>query len=284
MISTWITIASLLGVIALVAGVFFLERYLKLRARKNLMRQPTPDAWPPTLEKNFPLYRLIPQDIKSHLHQYMHVFLAEKSYEGCGGLEITEEIRVSIAAQACLLLLNNRGNFYPNLRSILVYPDEYINRRGLILRSDHDERDERVLIGESWHSGSVVLSWKHVRQGARIIDDGLNVVFHEFAHQLDQVSGNTDGTPELSSSERYGAWSATMKSAYERFNRRIDRGQRTLFDEYGATNPAEFFAVATETFFEKARRMKKEYPDLYQEFVNFYQLDPASWRPPDVEA
>ncbi|MEM7143703.1 MAG: M90 family metallopeptidase [Verrucomicrobiota bacterium] len=284
MISTWITITSLLGVIALVAGVFFLERHLKHRRRQNLKNLPLPEGWPPILDKNFPLYRHIPPDIKSRLHQYMHVFLAEKSFEGCGGLEITEEMRVSIAAQACLLLLNDRGNFYPALRSILVYPDEYVNRRGLFLRSDHDERDERVLIGESWESGSVVLSWKHVRQGGKIINDGVNVVFHEFAHQLDQVSGNTDGAPELAGQHRYGAWSATMKTAYERLNRRIDRGQRTLFDEYGATNPAEFFAVATETFFEKARRMKKEYPDLYREFATFYKLDPADWRPPDTES
>jgi Mlc titration factor MtfA (ptsG expression regulator) len=276
--STWITITAVLGVIALLGAVFFFERHSRKRRRHDLMRRPMPPEWPGILELNFPLYLRIPEENREKLHQYMHVFLAEKAFEGCGGLELTEEMRVSIAAQACLLLLNDRGNFYPNLRSILVYPDEYVNRRGLFLRSDHDERDERVLIGESWHSGSVVLSWKHVRQGAVVIDDGQNVVFHEFAHQLDQVSGNTDGSPQLSAPERYGDWSATMKSAYERLNRRIDRGQRTLFDEYGATNPAEFFAVATETFLEKARRMKKEYPDLYKEFTTFYKLDPATWK------
>jgi Mlc titration factor MtfA (ptsG expression regulator) len=276
--STWITIFGVLGVIALLGAVFIFERLSRKRRRHDLMRRPMPSEWPGILEANFPLYRRIPDEARRKLHQYMHVFLAEKAFEGCGGLELTEEMRVSIAAQACLLLLNDRGNFYPNLRSILVYPDQYVNRRGILLRSDHDERDEQVVIGESWNSGSVVLSWKHVRQGAAVIDDGTNVVFHEFAHQLDQAAGSTDGAPQLSGPERYGDWSSAMKEAYDRLQRRLDRGNRTLFDEYGATNPAEFFAVATETFFEKARRMKKEYPELYKEFTTFYKLDPAEWR------
>jgi len=201
------------------------------------------------------------------------VFLAEKSFEGCGGLELTDEIRVTIAAQACLLLLHREPEYYPGLDVILVYPSAFrsksTRREGMVVMEDDSTR-----LGESHDRGIVVVSWDDVRRGAADPNDGHNVVLHEFAHQLDQADGAADGAPELERRSMFGPWARTLGAEFEALETAADRNRKTVIDKYGATNPAEFFAVITETFFEKPRQMKAKHPELYEQLVEFYKQDP----------
>ncbi len=267
----------LIGLVAIFVALFRARTISRTKRRSELMARPFPDAWKDALVIHFPLYAALPREKRDLLHQHMQVFLTEKSFEGCAGLEVTEQMRVVIAAQACLLLLNGKGDFYPGLRSILIYPEAYRSRRAALFSSHHHEGEESINAGESWSSGSVILSWHDVRHGARDKRDGYNVVIHEFAHQLDQASGDADGAPPLHHRSGYRTWSRVLGEAYQEFQGNLDRGRRTVFDEYGATAPEEFFAVATETFFEKPRQLREAYPDLYDEFKAYYELDPAAW-------
>ena len=218
----------------------------------------------------FPLWEEIPQEIRMRTEGWMHVFLAEKSFEACGGLaEVTEEMRLAIAAPACLLIANRPQDYYERLRSILVYPDAFT------VKDEYGTED--VHLGESWNHGSVVLSWQSVKQGDVNPDDGLNVVLHEFAHQIDQEDGAADGVPELEEVADYGKWSGAFLPAYHDFCERVNAGKRTVMDDYGAESPAEFFAVATETFFERAKGLKRKEPEIHAELVKFYGMDPGAW-------
>ncbi|MBT8045179.1 MAG: zinc-dependent peptidase, partial [Verrucomicrobiae bacterium] len=208
--------------------------------------------------------------LRDELEGLMHVFIHEKSFEACGGLEtVTGHMQRVIAAQACLLLVNRKHDYYRKLRSILLYPTAY--------KAKDEHGEESVRLGESWHSGSVILAWESVIAGGRNEEDGHHVSLHEFAHQLDQVDGAADGVPELAGTGSYRAWSQVFSKAYKRFNDKVDRGKRTVIDDYGATNPAEFFAVATETFYEKPRQLKEEYPKVYQQLKSYYQVNPLEW-------
>ena len=220
--------------------------------------------------ENFPLWEEIPGDIREDTERWMQVFLAEKNFEACGGLgEVTEEMKLAIAAPACLLIARRPQDYYDRLRSILVYPDAF---------SVKDEWGiEDIRLGESWGTGSVVLSWQTVKQGDLNPEEGLNVVLHEFAHQIDQEDGAADGVPEFEEPADYGKWSEAFLPAYDDFRERVNAGKRTVLDDYGAESPAEFFAVATETFFERAKGMKREEPEIYAELVKFYGMDPGTW-------
>ena len=228
------------------------------------------------IEKNVPLYRHLPDSLREELGGLINVFLAEKHFEGCGGLEITDEIKVTIAAQACMLLLRRKTKFFPKLRTILVYPHTYVantvsSAGGLVVEG------ESVRLGESWQSGPVVLSWNSVIGGTSNAADAQNVVIHEFAHQLDQEDGSADGVPILERRSRYRAWAEVLSGEYEVLQKKKEGHRRSVMSKYGATNPAEFFAVATETFFEKPRQMQKKHPELYDELKDYYKLDPGEW-------
>lgn len=205
------------------------------------------------------------------------MFIAEKPFVGCDGLQINDDIRVTVAAQACLLLLNRKTDYYPNLKEILIYPS--------IFMVNNEQRDsnglvsdaQRVLAGESWQRGKVILSWQTTKEGAAIPDDGSNVVIHEFAHQLDQEDGKANGAPILNNKKDYLTWSQIMMQEYQRLVDAREHQQYSLFSYYGATNPAEFFAVISEVFFEQPHDFFTLHPALYQELSSFYQLDPASW-------
>jgi Mlc titration factor MtfA (ptsG expression regulator) len=251
----------------------------KKRRRARTASQPFPPEWQEVLARNVPICKRLPQDDREELQRHILVFLSEKRFEGCGGLEITDEIRVTIAAQACLLLLHRKTDYYPGLTSILVYPRTYVAGRayhmvgGMVLEG-HDVR-----LGESWHHGAVVLSWDGVRRGAADIHDGQNVVFHEFAHQLDSTHGKGDSTPVLRDRSSFISWARTLEKDFEAFKRNAGRDPRQVLDDYGATNEAEFFAVATECFFEKAEPLRIAHPELYDALKEFYQQDPTSWPP-----
>jgi hypothetical protein len=224
------------------------------------------------VEKNVPLYGRLPEELKEQLHGLVHVFLAEKHFEGCGGQEITDEIRVTIAAQACMLLLNRKARYFAKLKTILVYPHTYVAKS--VSSDGHIVVDEdSVRLGESWQNGPVVLAWDSVTGGTSNAYDARNVVLHEFAHQLDQEDGAADGAPILGGRSRYVAWARVLGAEYDAMQKR----RRSVMDRYGATNPAEFFAVATEAFFEKSKQMRKRHPELYNALREYYRLDPASW-------
>ena len=241
------------GVALLVAGWFAGEPLLVEWRRARLRRRPFPDAWREILKRRVPYFRLLPADLQIQLKRHIQVFLAEKPFIGCDGLEVTDEMRVTIAAQACLLLLNRRrADYFPNLRQILVYPGAFIVSR---IHSDaagvlQDRR--QVLSGESWSQGQVVLSWDDVIDGASVVNDGRNVVIHEFAHQLDQQNGQANGAPLLIGRKRYERWARVLGDEYARLQQAASEQRPSLFSYYGATNPAEFFAVASEVFFEQA--------------------------------
>ena len=249
--------------------------FFKRRRRKRLLSAPFSAAWLEIIERNVPFYACLPEADRQELQGLVQIFLAEKTFEGCGGLELTDEIKVTIAAQACLLLLHRETDIYPRLITILVYPSAYIARAfepiggGIVLEG------ESIHLGESWSSGVVVLSWDDVRAGASDIHDGQNLVLHEFAHQLDREDGAINGTPLLEQRSQYVAWGRVLNAEYERLRRESRLGRATVLDDYGATDPAEFFAVATECFFEKPRVLQKRHPELYEELKTFYRQDPA---------
>ena len=248
--------------------------------REQLRRKPFPPEWRDILEKNVPLYNHLPLPLKEQLHSHIHIFLAEKNIEGTAGLEMTDEIRVTIAGQACILLMNRESDYYPRLYSIIVYPHQYeVDKPLFFSERQHIEATETRL-GESWPSGAVVLAWDHARQGAADVHDGHNLVFHEFAHQLDQENASADGIPNLGRASRYITWARVVGREYQDLQQRVKAGMASLLDQYGATNEAEFFAVATECFFEKPRQMKAQYPELYEELKKFYHLDPANYDKP----
>lgn len=252
--------------------------FLHARRRARLRAQPVPDAWRAVVERNFPLFtRLSPGD-QRELLGHMQVFLAEKRFEGCGGLEITDEIRVTVAAHACLLLLHRDDDYYPRLLSILVYPAAYIAPQRQTTPDGVVHEGPSGRLGESWQDGALVLSWDDVRGYAADVHYPHDVVLHEFAHQLDQEDGRADGAPILPTRTMYAGWARVLSAEFDRLQDDAVHGRKTVLDTYGATNPAEFFAVATEAFFKSAERMRRKHPELYAELRAFYRQDPAAYQ------
>ena len=251
-------------------------RWLQRRRRSSIRARPFPDAWRAIVARNVPYVALLPPADRAELEGHVQVFLAEKHFEGCNGLRITDEIRVTIAAQACILLLHRQTDYFSRLVSILVYPSAYVASGERHLGGGLVSDETSVRLGESWVSGVVVVAWDDVRSGAHDIRDGQNVVLHEFAHQLDQETGTADGTPILARHSSYVAWARVLGRDFDELVRDTEGDHRTLIDAYGATNPAEFFAVVTETFFEKPAQLRARYPELYAQLRDFYRQDPAA--------
>jgi Mlc titration factor MtfA (ptsG expression regulator) len=248
---------------------------LKSWRRRRLGNREFPKEWLEILGKNVGYYRRLPESDKKELQRHILIFIGEKRFEGCGGLKITDEIKVTIAAQACILLLHRQTDYYPGMYSVLVYPQAYMARQVKYLPGGTMVEEMDVRLGESWRRGSVVLSWDDVKKGAADVHDGHNVVFHEFAHQLDISGGRGDNSEVVRDRSKYIAWARVLGRDYERLRTDVSRNKRTLLDRYGATNPAEFFAVATESFFERPRELRKLHPELYDELKDFYHQDPA---------
>jgi len=247
------------------------------RLKTNIQNTAFPAHWRKILKQQLPLYRTLPADLQLKLKKLIQLFIAEKQFIGCEGLEITDEIRLNIAAQACLLMLNRRTELYPNLRSILVYPAAYLvpvtntDAAGVV------SSDNQLRLGESWQQGKVVLSWPDSQQGAADPFDGHNVVLHEFAHQLDQENGSANGAPFLASNDAYRVWSQVLSFEFDQLQQQLSQGVPTLLNAYAATNAAEFFAVVTEVFFEQPQALKQQHPALYQQLAQYYRLDPGLW-------
>lgn len=253
--------------------------FFKRRRRRKIAERPFPDTWLRLLTRNVAYYNLLTPEEQSELQRHIQIFLAEKRFEGCGGLKITDEVRLTIAAQACLLLLNRETDYYPGLSSIVVYPDAFIAPVRKSVDGYVQLEGEEVRLGESWGMGTVVLSWADVQYGATEIDDGENVVLHEFAHQLDNEDGEANGVPRLEKGG-YRTWAKVLSREYQQLIQDVERHRPTVVDEYGTEDPSEFFAVVTETFFERPIELKERHPELYGLLRDFYRQDPARrWSP-----
>ncbi|MEH1871014.1 zinc-dependent peptidase [Nostoc sp.] len=264
-------------IIGLIITGILINPILVKRRRNRLKHRPFPPLWNAIIENNLSIYLcLSPNEIR-RLQGHIQVFLAEKQFIGCRGLQVTEEMKLTIAAIACLLLLNERGQYFPRLRSILVYPNAYFVQETTAIGNYVVEERRVARLGESWTNDQLVLSWEQVKQDINNWRDGRNVVLHEFAHQLDQEDGKGDGVPILQSNSDYAIWAKVMTEAYQQLCNDVLQGVNTVMDSYGATNPAEFFAVATETFFEKPHQLLSKHPVLYEQLQRYYQLDPLQW-------
>lgn len=244
------------------------------RRRRKLLAEAVPDAWRQIVAQNVGVFALLPAAQQQRLLSLSRVIAAERRWVGCQGLEITDEIRATVAAQAALLLLGVDGYYFDKLPSILIYPGTFV-RPHAAGKAIVDE--EAGALGESWQGGSIVLSWQSALEGGRQPHDGHNVVVHEFAHHLDSLDGEAGGHPPQSSREAAAKWDRVVDIEYGKLLRALADGEQTLLDPYAAENKAEFFAVASEVFFELPAEMAERHPQLFEILRDFYQLDPASW-------
>ena len=258
--------------------------FLKERQRKRLRARPFPNEWLKIVKRNVAFFVRLSATDQTELLDHTQVFLAEKRFEGCAGLEINDEILVTIATQACLLLLHRKTDYFPRLLTILVYPSTYLVDEQRPVEGPVWEEGKMFRLGETGRTmGSMVLAWDAVKWGAADPSDGKNVVLHEFAHQLDYENLAADGAPELVTREQQKSWREVMRTEFASLRAADDTGIPTLLDTYGATNPAEFFAVATETFFERPHALRAVHPKLYAELERFYRQDPARYFAEPVE-
>lgn len=245
---------------------------------QRIARQPFPEAWQGILVERLPFVTRMPSAQQQSLQTLIKLFLVDKKFYGCGGQEINDDIRVTVAAQACLLMLSHNRVPYPDLRAILVYPSTFVATREVANELGLVSTNHIAMLGESWSQGKVVLAWDNVQKGVMNLRDGHNVVLHEFAHQLDHESGATNGAPVLNTQGAYRSWAHVLSEEFEELQQDAARGKPSLIDHYGATNPAEFFAVATETFFECPKQLQANHQELYQQLKDYYKLDPEQWQ------
>lgn len=264
----------LIAVLLVIAGLGY-RHVARQQRRKRLLATPLTQDQRAALERLVPIVRRLPTSLRPALEGRINLFLDQITFHGNHGLEVRDEMKLSIAAQACLLVVNSPV-WYDTLRTVLVYPSAFYTRRpthdGFVVHEGDSD-----MSGESWARGPVVLSWDHALQGGLDPEDGHNVVIHEFAHQLDSLTGHTNGIPILRKGQAYHGWEKAMLDAYNDHVKRVEAGHHTLIDPYGATNHQEFFAVATETFFERPRAFRQEEPALYAQLAELFALDPAQW-------
>ncbi len=253
--------------------------WFKDRRRKRIREQPFPEKWEAILKQEIWQTGQIPEEFDERWRKLIQVFVAEKNFEGCNGLKLSEKMKVIVAAYACLLVVGlPEDEYFNNVLSILIYPKSFVGKETQVLGSGVVLESQQARIGEAWYRGPVVLSWSDISELRYRDDPGRNVVLHEFAHQLDMLNGRSvDGTPPLHSQELWNRWSGVVQEGYEELLSASRAGEPTFLDTYGATNRAEFFAVATEAFFEDAFEFRMHHPELYEVFTDYYRLNPANW-------
>jgi MtfA peptidase len=257
------------AVVALLAQPWWIEQ-----RRARLRTRPFPEAWRRILRRRVPAVARLPPELQRRLKGHIQVFVAEKPFIGCRGQAVTEEVRVTIAAHAGLLLLGHpKPDYYPRLRQVLVYPDAFVVNQERPLGAGLVQEQRHTLAGESWTQGQVILSWADVLAGAADPADGRNVALHEFAHQIDQDSGAADGRPWRPTALARRRWATVMDEAFER----LRNEPSTVIDGYGASDRAEFFAVVSEVFFERPQALQAEAPAVYDELARLYGVNPAQW-------
>lgn len=249
----------------------------RARRRRRLSEGAFPAEWLSILRLHLPVFSRLPDDVRTATLGAMKVFLAEKRFIGCKGLVVDDTMRIIIAAQACLLVARLGVQRYDSLRAILLYPHAFVTEHEYSDEAGVQTIEAKELGGESWPDGKIVLSWQDVREGLLAGDEAYNVVYHEFAHQLDQADGAADGAPPLSNSEDHEHWAEVLQAAYDQLVDDLEQGRATLIPPEGAENESEFFAVATEVFMDRARALRARHPALYAQLQSFYGLDPAAW-------
>ncbi len=254
---------------------FGYRRWLKHQTHKNLLISALSDRQRVIVANQVPITKRLTAELSQKLEGKIQAFLHQVEFIGCAGLDVDEEMELSIAAQACLLIVNS-DTWYKPLRTILIYPDAFKSRKKEYSGYVVTER-ETVRLGESWSQGPVVLSWKHSKQGAINDRDGQNVVLHEFAHQIDSLSGYTDGAPILNKGQSFASWREVFVTAFESHVQNVKKGRKTVLDSYGAEAPEEFFAVAVEVFFEKPAALSREEPAIYKQLAELFRLEPINW-------
>ena len=252
---------------------------LKYLRRQWIRSRPFPGDWLQVLKHRVPVYRHLPDSARKKLLSRIKIFLDEKIFEGCGGFTVTEESRVIIAAHACMLIMEEESGYYHSLKSILVYPKDYMapvfeQDDGGVVTEGWESRS-----GESWNPGNIVLSWSDIKSDLQKPYDGSNLIYHEFAHQLDYQYGVSEGIDPYGETDSEDEWSIELARTYRSLLKKAKRGGRDVLDLYGATAPAECFAVATECFLEKPVPFRQQYPELYKHLESFYGYDPAAFLP-----
>lgn len=250
-----------------------------LRGLLENQRHPEPAEWPAVLRRRFPYFTFLDAEEQDGLLERTRRFLDRANFEGAYGRQVDDEKRLVIAAQACLLCLGwDDGPLFPTLRVIIVYPGVYRADETVQQPEGTEIRQRVTRSGESWSHGTVLLSWQDVRHGARDPLDGYNVVWHEFAHQLDEETGQTNGAPALEDRRAYEEWQSVWSKAYTELETALARGQPPpILNDYAAESPAEFFAVATEWFFERPFDLHSSAPELYAQLRSFYRQDPRRY-------
>lgn len=234
--------------------------WLTERRRARLLEEPFPAEWDAIIDENVPLAKRLTPDERARLRELVQVFVAEKHWEGCGGLEMTDEIKVTIAAQACLMIIGREHALFEDVESILVYPGAM------------KTRDGDAILGQAWRKGPTILAWNDVLVGAK--GQGKhNLVIHELAHKIDMVDGTVDGTPPLDRPQ-LRTWAEVCSEVFLELRDRVEDGKKTFLDDYGATNEAEFFAVASEAFFMQPAKLRAKHRELFDVLLDFYKFDP----------
>lgn len=252
---------------------------LKLKAWRRarvLRRHPLPGRSWSRVVRRLRVLDGLDADELARLREWSTLFLHEKSIVGARGLRLTDTMRISIAAQASLLILNLDIDYFRDIVEIVLYPDSFV-----VPRDEYDESGvvhsaRHVLAGESWEQGPVILSWADAKPGAYPFGAGTNVVIHEFAHKLDMLSGSANGMPPLHRDMDPASWTRVFGEAYGALRAQLDRRQQTVIDPYAAESPGEFYAVVSEAFFEQPQLVREQLPAVYRELSLFYRQDPAS--------
>lgn len=249
--------------------------WMRARRRRAIAERAFPGAWHDILRRGVKQAQWLDEAGADRLRGWVAVFVAEKRFEGCGRLEITDEIRVTIAGQAGLVALGLEGQWFDALKSVLVYPGDYVVPRSTPLDGGGELEWREARVGETWSGGSMVLSWSGVLDGGRLRDGPRSVVIHECAHLVDGLDGDIDGIPPLPARDRQG-WITGMAACRARFEEALDDGRSTAFDEYAAESDAEFFAVASECFFQDPHRLVRHDRTLYDLLEIVWRQDPKS--------
>ncbi|HLV78340.1 MAG TPA: M90 family metallopeptidase [Marinobacter sp.] len=263
--------------VLLVAGSLFYLFFYRSWRRQRALRNPFPARWRRHLQISVPFYSRLSESHKARLENLVQLFLSEKSFYGCAGFEVDDRVRVTIAGHACTLLLERDYSDFDEVRSILVYPDIYrvrdIDHDGLVV-----SRTDEARAGEAWEQGRVILAWSQCELAVTHPDGPHNVILHEFAHQLDYLDGTADGAPPLRGDDAVH-WQHTMSKAWTHLQDRLEQDHTPWLDPYGATEPAEFFAVLTEAFYQQPAQLRQAQPEVYEALRRFYRLDPEHMTP-----
>jgi len=249
--------------------------WIKGRRRNRLLERPLAEDQRSVLERAVPYCRLLAPTDRHRLEGLVQIFLDEMDFEGCGGQKITDEVRITVAGRASVLLVGREGVAFSKLRTVLVYPSEYLAPDSELMPEGTVFEGQSRRLGESWSSGAVVLAWDEVANSRAASSGCLDVVYHEFAHQLDAENGPVDGAPYLPSARARLEWAEVMGREYHDLEQQVEWGRPTFLDSYAATHPAEFFAVLTEYFFIRPVPLRHRHPDLYQQLMTCYGQDPA---------